>query len=63
MSQLITGKEACELISEHWASLGINKTWKEIWNYSSTGELFKIYEWFEEAKKWKLGLKKNEDKL
>jgi len=49
----MTGKEMCELISEYWTSKDIKKTWEQIWNYSSTGELFMIYEWYDEAKKWK----------
>lgn len=49
----MTGKEICELISECWASKGINKTWEEIWNYSATGELFNVFFWYEDAKLWK----------
>jgi len=49
----VTGKEMCQLVSEHWASLGIDKTWEEIWNYSPKGELFMVFMWYEEAKKWK----------
>jgi len=49
----MTGKEMCELISNHWDSLGFHKTWEEIWNYSPTGELYMVFVWFEEAKKWK----------
>lgn len=49
----MTFKEMCELISEYWATLGIHKTWEQIWEYSPTGELFMIYEWYEQAKEWK----------
>ena len=54
-----TGQEMCELISEYWASRGFYKTWEEIWNYSSTGELFMVYVWYNEALEWK---KTKEDK-
>ena len=43
----------CELISEHWKSKGIHKTWEEIWNYHPKGELYFIFLWWEDAKKWK----------
>ncbi len=52
-SEKITGKEMCELISEYFAFHGLNKTWEEIWNYSPTGELYMVYSWYEDAKKWK----------
>lgn len=50
----------CELISEYWESKGIYKTWEDIWNYSPTGELANVYFWYQDAKKWKEGLKNNE---
>jgi len=56
----MTGKEMCELISNHWKSEGLNKTWEEIWNYSPSGELFNVFMWYEEAKKWEEGLKKSD---
>ncbi len=49
----MTGRQMCESISEYWASIGINKTWDQICNYSPTGELFMVYCWYEDAKKWK----------
>jgi len=49
----ISFQEMCELISEYWATKGINKSWMEIFEYSPTGELFMVFEWYEEAKKWK----------
>jgi|GEM_PF-2178172 len=49
-----TGKEMCEMISEYFKETkGIQLSWEEIWNYSPTGELFMVYEWFNEAREWK----------
>jgi hypothetical protein len=46
----MTYKEMCELISNHWKKVhDIIKSPKEIWEYSSTGELFMISLWYEEA--------------
>jgi hypothetical protein len=53
MTEQVTGKEMCELISEFFDAHGLNKTWEEIWNYSPTGELFHVFEWYEAAKVWK----------
>lgn len=57
---MTTFKEKCELISEYWKWRGFHKTWEEIWNYSPTGELFMIFEWYEEAKDWKEWMKNNQ---
>jgi hypothetical protein len=52
-NQSFTGKEMCELISKYWKETkGIDKSWEEIWNYSPTGELFMVYEWFQEAREF-----------
>lgn len=47
----------CELISYFWKDIRYwkddklnNKTCEEIWNYSSTGELLMVFEWFREAR-------------
>jgi hypothetical protein len=49
----MTYKYMCELISKYWAEAkGVNKTPEEIWNYSPTGELYMIHEWYEEAKEY-----------
>lgn len=49
----MTGKEMCEKIVE--ADFlrnpdGSTPTAEEIWNYSPTGELFHIFEWYKTAK-------------
>lgn len=47
----VTGKQACEFISKHWAEHHSKIIAPEkIWNYSSTGELSRIWEWHAEAK-------------
>lgn len=47
-----TGKQMCETIVE--AKIlekrdGTSPTAEEIWNYSSTGELYMIFEWYQDA--------------
>lgn len=49
---MTTYKEMCETIEK--ADIlrkkdGTKPTAQEIWNYSPTGELFMIHEWYEEA--------------
>ena len=53
MTDKISMKQMCEKINE--ANILINKdgsnpTPKEIFNYSASGELFMIFEWYEIAK-------------
>ena len=50
---MATGKEMCETIVK--ADFlrkpdGTAPTASEIWNYSSTGELFMVFQWYEQAK-------------
>lgn len=49
--QHVTYKEACEIISKSkiLEKDGVNPTWEQIWNYSPTGELDMIDEWYEIA--------------
>jgi hypothetical protein len=42
----------CELISAYFASRGIVMSPEQIWNYSPTGELFKVFEWHRMARHW-----------
>lgn len=49
----VTGKEMCETIVR--ADFlrkpdGTSPNWKEIWNYSSTGELYWVFVWYAQAK-------------
>tara|TARA_R110000868_G_C10896154_1_gene763963 strand:+ start:459 stop:668 length:210 start_codon:yes stop_codon:yes gene_type:complete len=50
----ITYENACEVIAESGIlmnkSNGKNPTASEVFNYSSTGELYMIPEWYKEAK-------------
>jgi len=49
----VTGKEMCELISKFLLETkGVEMTWEEIWNYSPTGELFLVYEYYDRALAW-----------
>jgi hypothetical protein len=48
----ITGQGMCELISQFFRSRGIERTPEEIWNYSPTGELSMVFEWFHKARRW-----------
>ena len=45
-----TGKEMCETISKYWKER-YNKDYspERIWNYSSSGELAKVFEWYDQA--------------
>ncbi len=45
-------RQCCELISAHWRSYGVNKTWKQIYEYSPSGELYKIFDWYRMACCW-----------
>ena len=52
----VTGKQMCELIVE-WLNkdIGIKKELDpmDLWNYSPTGELSMVFEWYQLALKWK----------
>lgn len=51
--QYKTIKDICEFIADSKILVrkdGTNPTALEIFNYSPTGELFKIFEWYEVAK-------------
>lgn len=56
MKEDITGNEMCELISKFFKSQGIDKTWQEIWEFSPSGELYYLFEWYELAKEWERSL-------
>jgi hypothetical protein len=46
----MTYKEMCETISKHWAEHhNVIRDAKSIFNYSPTGELFMVHEWYDEA--------------
>ncbi len=50
---MVTGKEMCEVIvkSELLKKQdGLPPSPEEIWNYSTIGELYKVFEWYEQAK-------------
>jgi hypothetical protein len=49
----VTGQQMCELISKYFKEkYNIDKSWEEIWYYSPTGELAKVYYWYEDALDW-----------
>ena len=50
----MTGKEMCELIVKAdflRKEDGTPPTAEEIWNYSPTGELLMVFEWYQTAKR------------
>lgn len=53
ITKKISYKQACELISKWFKEdLNIEKTSEEIFNYSSSGELFYIFDWYYKAKQY-----------
>jgi hypothetical protein len=44
--------EGCELVAQHWASLGIHRTPRQIYEYSPSGELFMVFEWVRMSLSW-----------
>jgi hypothetical protein len=49
----ITGRDMCELISSWmWDETGKSVPPEAIWNVSPTGELFQVFEWYNQARSW-----------
>jgi len=49
-------REMCETISRCWAAgKGFHKTPEEIFNYSPTGELGMVFEWYWDCRRWEAG--------
>lgn len=48
----VTYKAMCELISCFFRSRGVHKTPEEIFNYSPTGELFELVDWYRMSLHW-----------